>query len=270
MTDEDPPDEGNSPDDLEPVGAVQVPLDRLRSVTHLPLGPRAITTLSEEWGGEDALRSWSDIEWVAQQFMRQSSGGSVDATVAWHHLVVAVGNFKRSTGRNHPAHLPPPDQKLQVPDHFTIPGHSLDVHIDDVQTWRYLTKAIRGFDVPTATTLLSAVWPGQHVIIDRRDTVAAVGLTTSVWDSKGYEDAKLPSRKPYDAYWELYEWLRPTIQATAVGVAPVDVERALYVLDIKARKALPPKRNWRWSQYAEVGGEVLINAEAGLITKIRA
>jgi hypothetical protein len=251
-----------SRDDLEPTRAAAIPLDRLRSATRLPLSQKQVSVLSKDWGGRDAERSWSDIEWVAQQFMRQSSSDPVDAAVAWHHLVVAVGNFKRSTGRNYPVHLPLPDLEFQPSDHFTIPGYGLDVDVSGAKTWGHLTKAIHGFDVPTATTLLSAVWPGRHVIIDRRDIVAAVGLTTTAWDSRGYEDAKLPPRKPYYAYWDLYEWLLPVIRATAVGVSPVEVERALYVLDIKVRKLLPPKEYWHWSRYTEIAAGILADTEA--------
>lgn len=255
-------EKGEHLEDFEPGGATQIPLDRLRAVTELPLSPNAITALSAAWGGENAVRAWSDIEWVAQQFMNRASSHQVDATITWHHLVVAVGNFKRSTGRNYPANLPLPSPGFQAQDKFTIPAHSLDVYAGATESWRHLTDAVYGFDVPTATALLSAVWPGQHVIIDRRDTVAAVGLTTTQWNSEGYEDAKLPPRKPYSAYWDLYEWLLPLIRAAAIGVAPVNVERALYVLDIKVRKNLPPKGNWKWRQYAELASGLVAACDA--------
>jgi hypothetical protein len=58
----------------------------------------------------------------------------VDAAVTWHHFVVAVGNFKRSTGRNYPVHLPLPDLKFQPSDHFTIPGYGLDVEVAGAKT----------------------------------------------------------------------------------------------------------------------------------------
>lgn len=253
--------EGEDARDFEPGGSTEIPLERLCSVTRLPLSANQITTLSKDWEGQVGRRTWTDIQWIAQQFLSHSSRGGAQYTVAWYHLVMAVGNLKRSTGPIYPEHLPFPDETFEPPLNFTIPGTGLVVEVADSQSWRSLTT-IRGLGVPTATTLLSAVWPGYHVILDRRDAVAAVGVATELWNPTGFEDAKMPDRDTYDQYWDFYEWFLATVKATARDeVEPVNVERALYMLDIKVRKDLPKKGKWQWSQYRDRAVEVLAEAD---------
>jgi len=56
--------------------------------------------------------------------------------------------------------------------------------------------------VPTATTLLSALFPGSHVIIDTRATRAAIGVGTGArWDVTGLNDHELPDVSNCQDLW---------------------------------------------------------------------
>ena len=191
---------------------------------------------ADKWVG-----MWSDILWLAEEFAA-SQPGSVEATRAWHHLLMAVGNFKRSAGNIAPAPLPPP-RNVQAPHQLTIPGLNGNV-LDrgDPDTWRQL-KEIPGLGqgVPTASTVLSALWPGNHVIIDRRVVASAIGLN---WGGSAPAGSSLPHRT-----WTLYEKYRSVVLAAAkrTGRQPVEVERALYVLDARVMAGL--KGSWSWRDY---------------------
>jgi hypothetical protein len=195
-------------------------------------------------------QTWSDISWLAQDFLGRTLTKSGQATAAWHHLLLVVGNFKRSAGLISPAELPETRDDFEPPAHFEVPGLSGAIATRDVaDSWRALTQ-VPGLGVPTATTLLSALWPGYHIIIDIRDGRAAVGISAGAgWNTEDLDSSDLSPREPDEAYWKLYEWFRPLVVTTAgKSVTPAAVERALYILDTKS---LPKGREWTWSQYRE-------------------
>ena len=139
------------------------------------------------------------------------------------------------------------------PFKITIPGSpagTANVTCEDQDTWSHLTE-IPGLGVPTATAVLAALWPDKHMIIDLRDTRAALGLGAgTLWNVDGLENAELPDRRT-GPYWDLYgNWLRPKVLATATAISgrPRDVEKALYQLDRHVRSRLP-KHGWTWSDY---------------------
>ena len=163
---------------------------------------------------------------------------------AWHLLVLSVGNFKRQA----PITLPrltqhhdsggiarSPQVKVPVGEAKTI-----TLKVDDPVTWEALCGAqggIPGISVATASTLLSALWPGDHVIIDIRDINAARGLAYA--DAVAHELVKEGGLQGDPVSWTAYKWLRPKVLAKAAETVrhPVDVERALFILADRANRA---------------------------------
>jgi hypothetical protein len=212
------------------------------------LPAQSIGMLAASWGGSGNWAAiWKDIEYLAERvFEVEHAHGPHGPEVRrqWHHLLLAVGNFKRQAGMIEPATVASdePSKRPSRPSELRLPGTCARLDRDDPSTWPSLT-AIPGLGVPTATTLLSALWPGHHTIIDRRDITAAVGLgRRSGWIGQALDKAWLPETLD----WEWYEWLRSSIDATP-GYTMVQVERALYQLDRLTRPALG--MSWKWSEY---------------------
>lgn len=233
----------------------RIPIERFGAPGPLPLTSAQIQKLSDEWGKRGLWhRAWRDIDVLVERFLACDPGDRSAATSAWHHLLMAVGNFKRSAGLILPDRLQSPSAIGDRPEVIAFPaGDTKEAHLacEDPDTWTELTK-IPGLGVPTATTVLSALWPNRHVIIDRRDTTAAVGLGAGdLWELDSFDNAHLPDVSTKDRYWELYQgWFLPTVMAsTAERVSPLMVERALFRLDerIGEGKQLPKK--WLWSDY---------------------
>lgn len=206
----------------------------------LPLTQRKIVDWAAAFGS-DGEALWADTTSLASRFWAMSE--DQDRQVAWHHLVMSVGNFKRQT----PIHIGEcmatvPEVSAAPPEEVVVPGGSRLAR-DEAKSWRVLT-AVRGLGVATATTLLSALWPGTHVIIDRFAWAAAVGLRASQGVSsrlRGPED-----RKPLpDITWSDYDEYLPWVHATAhaAEVEPRAVERTLYQLPREVGKA--ESRSWR-------------------------
>jgi hypothetical protein len=106
-----------------------------------------------------------------------------DRSWAWNHLLLAVGNFKAQMPI-FPGPLPPAtasenparSETLEVP----VPDGHLTLRVEDPATWRKLSKRIRGLAVPRTTTVLSALWPGRHLIADWRALSAAAALASMI------------------------------------------------------------------------------------------
>jgi hypothetical protein len=173
----------------------------------LPLRLGDVEMLAAKWGGPGSRRgrAWADIDVLARTFLTCDPSETQSAVLAWHHLLLAVGNFKRRGGLIMPPSLVG-EVESERPDHFRIHTSgtaTLALKSDDQPTWRKLTQ-VEGVGVPTATTLLSALWPGSHVIIDKRAMRAAIGLSaTGSWDASGHDDYDLPERSPAEKYWRL-------------------------------------------------------------------
>lgn len=126
---------------------------------------------------------WDDISkdmlWLGRRFWATLVHSPDETPIVWHHLVLAVGNFKRQTpirgiriGRS--------DREATPQRSFTAPGLDLTVSKEDPESWKGLEGAVRGLGVPTTSTLLSALWPDFHVVIDRFAFRSAVALRASV------------------------------------------------------------------------------------------
>lgn len=164
-----------------------------------------------------------------------------DPLWAWHLLVLSVGNFKRQApitlprlGDRGSRHMDSRPEQVEVP---VREDKTILLKVDDPETWIALCKEVRGVSVATASTLLSALWPGEHVIIDIRDINAARGLDYA--DAATNKLVKAGGRQGDPVSWTAYQWLRPRVLAKAddTGRQPVDVERALFILADRAGRA---------------------------------
>jgi len=191
---------------------------------------------------------WDDIRYLAGQFTA-AAPGSNDWIVTWHHLVLAIGNFKRQGGtRLFPAPLPrstaPP-----TPGQVVVPGRgsgreaSFKLDVAARATWQQLQTATAGLGTATTTTLLAALWPEGHFIFDGRVLNAANGLRIAEGDlpMAGVDLAShLTPASTLDHYIEVHAWVSATAQL--VGRQLQDVERALYIAGIAAGTV--PGRTW--------------------------
>ncbi len=177
----------------------------------LPLRRDDVLALAGRFRDEDKSL-WDDVELLAGKFV---AGRSL---ADWHHLLLAVGNFKRQGGTiiREPLRLQP---RSSTPAPHFIPEVKLDAK--RAETWHRLQERVDGLGVATTTTLLAALWPWDHVIMDQRALRAAVLLTGS------------PPNGPGEPSWPQYEWYRPAVLATAASTdcPPVEVERALFMFD---------------------------------------
>lgn len=150
----------------------RIPMSRLVPGV-LPLAGAQVTRLAASWVSAGHWRqAWPDIEILAQRFLEGNPDENGMATLAWHHLLLAVGNFKRRGGLIVPARLGNPGTVGTCPDEVAIPGATgkpVRFACEESATWPRLTET-PGLGVPTATTVQSALWPSRHVIIDIRDT----------------------------------------------------------------------------------------------------
>lgn len=204
---------------------------------------------------------WLDIERLADAvFARQ---GDRRFGFLWHHLVLAVGNFKRQPGRRlYPAPLS--DRQLGQspprPDALVIPlaGGSLQIGRLDEETWAKLKHALRGAGVATVTTLLAALWPDQHIVFDWRVHAAANGLrlnagmpTTQGVDPQGDRSVAIT----LDEYRTVRGWV--VSQAGGVERPPVQVERSLYRLSQLEKLKLSKGKKRTWTTYGDLVGEAV-------------
>jgi hypothetical protein len=112
----------------------------------------------------------ADLAWTAPD--------DGERRMRWHHLVMAVGNFKRQNGRRlRPARIAAaPVTVLHVrPDRFCVPAGP-EVIREDAGSWTRLEQSLGGAAAATTTTLLAALWPDSHHILDWRVLAAAAGL----------------------------------------------------------------------------------------------
>lgn len=181
-----------------------------------------------EWDDlSDAMMS------LGRHFWAMVDEGPDQTELIWHHLVMAVGNFKRQTPiRGLRLSLPPTDAQPRAS--FTPPNLSFSLADEDPESWQRLERSVRGFGVPTASTLLSALWPGSHAVIDRFAFRAAVGLRAAAgWTSR---DGAISPEDTHpvgdEVTWRDYRDYRRWVFRTAdeIGRSAVMVERTLYRL----------------------------------------
>jgi len=205
----------------------------------------AISRLAAQWHDEGL---WDDVSLLANALW--AADGEGERRVRWHHVVLAVGNFKREGGRRlHPGRLADSYQRegdVAPPARFSVPGMSVVLDREDRGSWLDFMDSLSGAGPATTTTLLAALWPTRHFVFDRRvhavtnalrmladlPTSVAIQLSSTSQISETLQD-----------YAHVRNWLLSTSEAT--GQPLVSVERALYELDrATATRRNAPTRTW--------------------------
>jgi hypothetical protein len=189
---------------------------------------------------------WDDVAWLGEQFW--AAGDAVDRAVRWHHVVLAVGNFKRPRARwLLPCRLGGnPGQQPRVASSLETPG-GLRIDRDDPASWESLRSSLAGADVSTTASLLAALWPSHHFVFDWRVRAAASGLrlAADLEPCPGVTPSLTggeSSRLGFDDYVLVRAWLQTLDLPLAVS------QRALFCLSQKAGSE--PSRPW--SDYTQV------------------
>lgn len=201
--------------------------------------------------GSAGRELWEDIRRLSVRF--DTARGTLERNVAWHHLVMSVGNFKRQGGyRLQPVALD--DLPMGVAaDRFAVPGvEGLILDVENPASWSALNSAMRGFASATTTTLLAALWADRHFVYDRRVHKAANGIRLASDSGLATtHDVTRDGRGPAEPTMSTYEVVRSWVRACGdeLGLDIVAVERALYVLDQRVGK--PPMTGRSWGEYSD-------------------
>ncbi len=184
---------------------------------------------------------WADIGHLADLFV---TADRHDADQRWHHLVLAVGNFKRQGGHRlvpHQLH-PPASPLIARPDAIDVPGVG-QVQRDDPESWRRLGRQLPGAGIATTTTLLASIWSDDHFVFDWRVRAAsnALRIAAGLDPTPSVADALRSGNRVASLSWDDYDSIRPWILAT--NAAATQVERALYELSRSVEPA--PGRTWQ-------------------------
>lgn len=163
---------------------------------------------------------------------------------------MAAGNFKRQAGDIHlPVDLSAPAAGGAASG-LILPGCGDRIERGTPGSWRLLGQIPGLGGIPTASCVLAALWPDCHVIMDVRDRRAAVGLHVG---RRLADDRRLSTLRIPSGQWWFYDWFRRSVTATAkaASVSPVEVERALFVLDARVGNHLPDgwTRTGTWATY---------------------
>lgn len=212
--------------------------------------------------------AWPNVQRAAMQFWDAQKGGDELAkATTWHHLVMSVGNFKRQGGSislfDLPSSFEPTgldgdpleDCNVLVRSRSSGVTSAISLAADDPMTWRLLDQ-VDGLAVATSTTLLSALWPGRHFVIDVRDLNAAIALDFVEAQAKGVDPASQGNVK---TTWEWYGWLRDKLfvktqelKTADATITFLEVERALYLLDKQVKRPGKGKPLLTYQQYVDL------------------
>jgi hypothetical protein len=198
---------------------------------------------------------WDDIARLAE--LAWDSADERERLLRWHHLVMAVGNFKRQSNRRlRPCSIESVtvgSRSSSRSDSFAAPGLAEPLFRDELESWKRLEKSLKGSGTATTTTLLAALWPDSHHVLDWRVLAAVAGLGAFLGG-----DADL-GLVPGDSEYELtpdldmYAEVRTMLAASSrdAGLTLATTERALYRLTQQIHG-----KGSTWRQY----GERLTNA----------
>ena len=117
-----------------------------------------IRTFGDAWS-DGGL--WDDILWLADGVWKATEDD--ERRMRWHHLVMAIGNFKRQNGRRlRPARIAPTRATATAarPDRFCVP-EGLELICHDAGSWKRLEQSLGGAAAATTTTILAALWPDK-------------------------------------------------------------------------------------------------------------
>jgi hypothetical protein len=203
---------------------------------------------------------WEDVMTLSQRF--HAAAGEEERRLAWHHLVLAVGYFKRQPGRRlrpAPLHVSPEADAPQPATRAAFPTERGEgtVEAETPESWSGLQACLRGAATPTTTTLLAALWPSRHFIFDWRVKAAANGLRLqadlSALPSLDLTSSRMPTLTMAD-YAIVREWCLETTDELAISLT--QLERALYELS----RSVPASRGRTWQEYASVLTRVMASA----------
>lgn len=166
----------------------------------------------------------------------------------WHHLLMAVGNFKRQNGRRlRPARIAavPVAAPAARRDRFCVP-EGPEVMCDDAESWARLEQSLGGAAAATTTTLLAALWPDSHHILDWRVLAAVTGLGILAGGGEDLGLAEADSRTQLQPTLDQYAKVRTLLTrlGNQAGVPVTTLERALYLMS----RAVQGK-GMTWAEY---------------------
>jgi hypothetical protein len=197
---------------------------------------------------------WDDILWLADRAW--TAADDDERRIRWHHLVMAVGNFKRQNGRRlRPARVSPAGITASAtdtppaarPDRFCVP-QGPEVIRDDAGSWGQLEQSLGGAAAATTTTILAALWPDSHHILDWRVLAAVTGLGIFAGSDGNLDlpaaDSTLSLHPTLDHYARVRALL--TRLGDQAGLPVATLERAFYLMS----RAVHGK-GMTWAEYGK-------------------
>jgi hypothetical protein len=175
------------------------------------------------------------IDTIANDIWSTPSNDADRLRRLWIMLTYAVGNFKRQGNTGifplpSPWRLAPLAGQSEPRATLSIPVSSTTLTLNSGGTTQNLAGVTRGLaSVPTGSTLLSALWPDNHAIMDIRDFQVAVGL---LMHQGSQIIAPNETASLYSPDWNEYRWFRLLMKAEAARLelrSPLTLERALFV-----------------------------------------
>lgn len=194
---------------------------------------------------------WDDIAWLAA--LAWVAENEAQRRMRWHHLVMTVGNFKRQSGRRlRPSPVLPVTRRSFAAraEEFRGPD-GLRIGAEDRSSWQDLENGLKGAGTATTTTILAALWPDRHHILDWRVLAAVTGLDIATGNN-ALALVRPDSREKLQPDLDRYSRIRPLLiqQASEARLPLSTVERALYLITASVRGA-----GLTWAQY----GQQLLN-----------
>ena len=128
---------------------------------------------------------WSDVQLLADS-VHVSTGAA--RKLAWHHLLLAAGNYKAQAPLfvlAFPDTLEPRRVRREQTPAVRAGDNLLKVRAEAPSTWQELERRIHGLGISRTTAVLSALWPGQHSIMDWRTLSGAHRNTSGVGSEPG-------------------------------------------------------------------------------------
>lgn len=221
-----------------------LPRDR-RQQDVLILGVPAdqIRALGEAWS-DGGL--WDDILFLS--LLAWAAADDRERQMRWHHLVMAAGNFKRQNGRRlRPSRISPAGNLTFTPaaEHFTGPA-GLTINRDDSDSWENLRRSLAGAGPTMTTTVLAALWPDTHHILDWRVLAAVAGLGLVAGGENDLHLAEPAGRNQLEPELDRYAEVRELLirQSGQAGVPLRTTERALYLMSKGVNG-----RGMTWAEY---------------------
>jgi hypothetical protein len=191
---------------------------------------------------------WDDIAWLSRRVW--DAGNDDERRLRWHHLVMAVGNFKRLGGRRlrpEPLASAPGTEAVGQTDHIRIPGGTL-LTCEDPASWAQLKDTLPGAATSTTTTLLAALWPTRHFILDWRVLAAVAGLDVTS-GGRGHGIVEAISGDFLEPTLDRYRTVRELLIffSDESGMPLQFVERGLYVMS----KGVKGVKGRKWAEYGD-------------------